>query len=169
MAGTLKIKLGEEYKAKIENIAEFKDSVFKELYVKAFEKTREIIDSGEEKEEDSEEEMTPYDDDDDDESESGEDETQTEEKKGGKKSNGHKPNCKCPICKNMRKTKRGGDIEEGTGNSEEEIPASSDEYDELDAAERGEHSAVGGSRKNRRRRRGKSRRTRKNHRSHRHH
>ena len=25
---------------------------------------------------------------------------------GGKKKNGHKANCKCPICKNMRKGKK---------------------------------------------------------------
>lgn len=53
-----------------------------------------------------------------DEDEIDEDEIMTSEggkrkhKKGSKKSNGHKINCKCPICKNMRKGKKGGEIEE---------------------------------------------------------
>jgi hypothetical protein len=88
---------------------------------------------------------------------------------GGKKSNGHKANCKCPICKNMKKKgRRGGDdepdienqmgdIEEGKVKGEDssqtnETPASNDEYDELDAAEKGEAgpgSKVGGTRKRR--------------------
>jgi hypothetical protein len=75
---------------------------------------------------------------------------------GKKKSNGHKANCKCPICKNMvkRKEKKGGeepDIENQLGNIEEtkkteiaEIKANEDDYDALDAAERGEHNPVGG-------------------------
>jgi hypothetical protein len=81
-----------------------------------------------------------------------------------KKSNGHKANCMCPICKNMRKTKKGGeepdeenqigDIEEGgikaTDNSIEETKASDEEYDMLDSAERGEYNAVGGTRKHKR-------------------
>lgn len=57
------------------------------------------------------------------------------EKKGGRKKkrgNGHKPNCKCPICKNMRKSKRGGDIED-----QKEEKADDDDYDELDAMEKG--------------------------------
>jgi hypothetical protein len=85
-----------------------------------------------------------------------------------KKGNGHKSNCKCPICKNMRKkSKKGGDeepdienqlgdIEEGkvkgdNSDSVSEIPASSDDYDELDAAEKGESGVnkVGGTRKKR--------------------
>ena len=91
---------------------------------------------------------------------------------GGKKSNGHKANCACPICKNMKKNskKGGGDIEDQKGDIEEgfvkgfsepdkkediisvkEIPAKDDEYDELDAAEKGERgpNMVGGTRKRR--------------------
>jgi len=103
------------------------------------------------------------------------------DKKGGKKKrgNGHKMNCKCPICKNMRKKKGGyepdeenqmGDIEEGgikaidsTSANESETKASDEEYDALDAAEKGEagQNVVGGSR--RRRRGGKTRKTRKHH------
>jgi len=95
-------------------------------------------------------------------------ELQTAGKK--KKGNGHKANCGCPICKNMRKSKKGGqepdienqlgDIEEGkvkgetTSNddlSANENTASEDEYDEYDAAERGESGVnkVGGTRKRR--------------------
>lgn len=97
--------------------------------------------------------------------------------KRGKKSNGHKANCLCPICKNMKKKgKKGGedpdienqlgDIEEGkvkgdnyesinTDNvpSKKEVEAKDDEYDELDAVERGEAGPgfkVGGTRKRRR-------------------
>lgn len=111
-----------------------------------------------------------------------------EDKKGGrkkKKGNGHKPNCKCPICNNMRKKKGGdpveepalqepdienqkGDIEEAgvkstsgsdlqnNTTSSNETPASSSDYDALDAAEKGEagQNVVGGTRK---RRRGKKR------------
>ena len=97
-----------------------------------------------------------------------------------KRGNGHKKNCKCPICKNMRKSKRGGeepDEENQMGDIEEagirsssntlteqpmptpetpeipETPASNDEYDELLAAEEGRagpNSNVGGTRKRRR-------------------
>ena len=105
--------------------------------------------------------MEPYDDD------------LEEEKNGGKRKrgNGHKVNCNCPICKNMRKKKGGnpdlenkkGDIEEGgikaisndetseTTNSNES-PASSGDYDALDNAEKGEagQNVVGGTRKKRR-------------------
>ena len=104
--------------------------------------------------------------------------------KRGKKSNGHKATCGCPICKNMKKGKKGGDIEEQKGDIEEgfvegqklddtdtyqvkpsqkqvemptqkavETKASDDEYDEMDAAERGEAGPgfkVGGTRKRRR-------------------
>jgi hypothetical protein len=85
--------------------------------------------------------------------------------KGGKrKGNGHKSDCKCPICKNMRKAKKGGDldiknqlgdIEEGgitvANNADKEKPATSDDYDELDAAERSEigPNKLGGTRKRR--------------------
>jgi hypothetical protein len=91
-----------------------------------------------------------------------------EVKKGGKKGNGHKPTCQCPICKNMRKKKGGatdentetGDIEEAgikaikDANSETRIlesKATDEDYDELDAAEKGEagHNVVGGTRKRR--------------------
>ena len=108
------------------------------------------------------------------------------EKMGGrkKKGNGHKPTCKCPICKNMRKSKKGGqepdlenqlgDIEEAgiksTENypvdglkSESETNASSEDYNELESVEKGEAGVniVGG--KTRKRRRGKKqyRKTRK--------
>ena len=97
--------------------------------------------------------------------------------KRGKKSNGHKANCACPICKNMKKKgKKGGeepDIENQIGDIEEgkvkgvnpdpvkkevetkavETKASDDEYDEMDAAEKGEAGPgfkVGGTRKRRR-------------------
>ena len=60
-----------------------------------------------------------------------------------KKGNGHKATCGCPICKNMKKNKKGGDIDE--------IPASDDEYDILDATEKGQVApeSVGGTRKRR--------------------
>ena len=86
-----------------------------------------------------------------------------------KRGNGHKVNCKCPICKNMRKKKGGdppdienqnGDIEEGgikattesyitddeTPVTDNETKASTGDYDSLDAAERGEAglNVVGG-------------------------
>ena len=93
--------------------------------------------------------------------------------KRGKKSNGHKATCSCPICKNMKKKgKKGGeepdienqigDIEEGkvkgvnfqpakadTTPAKKEIEANHDEYDELDAVEKGE-ARKGGTRKRRR-------------------
>ena len=99
-----------------------------------------------------------------------------------KKGNGHKVNCGCPICKNMKKSKKGGedpdidiesglrgDIEEGvlpaqtveeTVTSTPLTVASSDEYDLLDAAEKGEAgpNMVGGTRK----KRGNKRSARKN-------
>jgi len=79
---------------------------------------------------------------------------------GGKKKrgNGHKPGCQCPICKNMRK-KKGGANEEANMNVTDNIPqentnetqASNQEYDALDAAEKGEAglNVVGGTRKRR--------------------
>lgn len=90
-----------------------------------------------------------------------------------KKLNGHKANCKCPICKNMRKSKKGGeepDIEEGMENNinesgalnkiesnkieASETEANPEEYDELVAAEEGKlpplgPDRVGGTRKRR--------------------
>jgi hypothetical protein len=90
------------------------------------------------------------------------------ERKGGKRGNGHKPNCQCPICKNMRKKKGGaidesaqiGDIEEGgikamkeaTAETKKlESKATDEDYDKLDAAEKGEagDNVVGGTRKKR--------------------
>ena len=112
------------------------------------------------------------------------------EPKGGRKKkrgNGHKANCKCPICKNMRKKKGGqpqepdienqiGDIEEGGIKAtmgtdlqkkqipdKTETPASDHDYDALDAAEKGEagHNVVGGSRKRRKSRKRRGRKTRR--------
>jgi hypothetical protein len=94
--------------------------------------------------------------------------------KSGKKSNGHKANCQCPICKNMKKkTRKGGehepdienqlgDIEEGMVKGEKtetmdvktkETPATDQEYDELDALEKGMAGpgAIGGGTRKRRR------------------
>jgi hypothetical protein len=112
-------------------------------------------------------------------------------KEGGrrrKKSNGHKANCKCPICKNMKKTKRGGedgdienqkgDIEEGFVKGEKivdiETKAGDDDYEEIEQIQKMEegqgkgpynpqaYENVGG-----RRKRGKTRKSRK-HKSRRH-
>ena len=92
--------------------------------------------------------------------------------KRGKKSNGHKANCKCPICKNMKKKGRKGgqepdeenqlgDIEEGMVKGDtsvssaslesNEVPASSNDYNDLEAAEEGRAgpNIVGGTRKRR--------------------
>ena len=100
---------------------------------------------------------------------SDEEEGQEEEKYTHKKkrSNGHKTDCNCPICKNMR-NKKGGeepDIENQIGDIEEagiksttgpytnnETTASTGDYDALEAAERGEAglNVVGGTRKRRR-------------------
>ena len=121
-------------------------------------------------------------------------ETEKEPKGGRKKKrgNGHKANCKCPICKNMRKKKGGqpqepdienqiGDIEEGGIKAtmgtdlqkkqipdKTETPASDHDYDALDAAEKGEagHNVVGGSRKRRRSRKRRGRKTRRHRRHH---
>jgi hypothetical protein len=94
--------------------------------------------------------------------------TSDTERKGGKKGNGHKANCQCPICKNIHKKKGGandennekGDIEEAgikamkeaTAETKKlEIKATDEDYDNLDAAEKGEagHNVVGGTRKRR--------------------
>ena len=112
-------------------------------------------------------------------------------KEGGrkkKKKNGHKANCKCPICKNMKKSKRGGedgdienqkgDIEEGFVKGEKivdiETKAGDDDYEEIEKIQKMEegegqgpynpqaYENVGG-----RRRRGKTRKSRK-HKSRRH-
>jgi len=90
------------------------------------------------------------------------------EKKGGKRGNGHKSTCACPICKNMRKKKGGANDENNEkGDTEEagikamkeataetkklETKATDKDYDELDAAEKGEAgpNVVGGTRKRR--------------------
>ena len=74
---------------------------------------------------------------------SSDEETNTEMQGGRKKKkNGHKIHCKCPICKNMKKSKKGGedpepDIENQKGDIEEggikgETSASDAEYDNLD-------------------------------------
>lgn len=116
-----------------------------------------------------------------------EEDEESQDKKGGRKkkrSNGHKANCKCPICKNMRKKKGGdkenqmGDIENQMGDIEEagikatsdpnleanEIKATTNDYDALDAAEKGEagQNIVGGTRK--KRRGGKRRKSKRSHR-----
>ena len=106
------------------------------------------------------EEMKPHD------VEEVDEEVEIEENKLGgkkKKGNGHKPECQCPICKNMRK-KKGGALENETGDIEEagikgvisetknlETKATDKDYDELDAAEKGEAgpNVVGGTRKRR--------------------
>jgi hypothetical protein len=103
------------------------------------------------------------------------------DKMGGKrkknKGNGHKPNCQCPICKNMRK-KKGGSLENELGDIEEagikgstsetkqlETKATEQDYDALDAAEKGEagQNVVGGTRKRRtdKKKRRKTRKARK--------
>jgi hypothetical protein len=42
---------------------------------------------------------------------------------GGKKKNGHKVNCKCPICKNMMKHKRGGEGSPTTDKDDMSVPS----------------------------------------------
>ena len=50
----------------------------------------------------------------------------TRKRRGSRKSNGHKPGCGCPICKNMKKkSQKGGDDVAMT-------PAKDEEYDEID-------------------------------------
>jgi len=112
-------------------------------------KTKKRRDNEEEDEEEDEE------DEEDENSDSGSDSSSEEHDKDEKKrrGNGHKPNCKCPIYKNMRKKKGGQepDIENQIIKSNE-TPASEDDYDALDAAERGEagQNVVGGTRRRRR-------------------
>lgn len=43
MSGILKIKLGEEYRAKVESVGEFESSIFEDVYRKAFSNVAEII------------------------------------------------------------------------------------------------------------------------------
>jgi len=105
---------------------------------------------------------------------------------GGKKrkSNGHKSNCKCPICKNIRKSKKGGDdpdeenqinVVNSDMDTENETKATDAEYDTLDATQKSEDvtNVVGGTRKqkkltgktkrNRRTRKRRINRSRKHH------
>jgi hypothetical protein len=81
---------------------------------------------------------------------------------GSKKKNGHKPDCSCPICKNMKHaSKKGGTIDlkelkelkDIKDDTNLEIPASDNEYDELTGGRR--------HRTNKRTRQTKSRRTRR--------
>lgn len=51
---------------------------------------------------------------------------------GKKKSNGHKQTCQCPICKNMKKSKRGGDIDE---NMDAVVNKAAMDVDEVTAAD----------------------------------
>ena len=107
-------------------------------------------------------------------SESSSDEEIEQSQKAGrrKKGNGHKAKCKRPICKNMKKKGRKGgqepdeenqlgDIEEGMVKGDtsvssaslesNEVPASSNDYNDLEAAEEGRAgpNIVGGTRKRR--------------------
>ena len=97
-----------------------------------------------------EEESSSASDEEDDESESDEEKEEDEDsKKGGRrkkrKGNGHKPTCKCPICKNMRKSgKKGGDGSE--------VEASDDDYNKLGGKSRSKRGKRGKSRKTKRRR-----------------
>lgn len=98
-----------------------------------------------------------------------------------KRGNGHKPNCGCPICKNMRKKRGGqepdienqmGDIEQGMDKGSNAIspePASDADYSDLDAAERGEAGPgikAGGTRRRKKRGTRKSRKNRRKTRRH---
>jgi hypothetical protein len=86
--------------------------------------------------------------------------------KGGKGYK-HKRGCKCPLCKK----RGGGDIEEGSSNADMKNDfnfAQENEYDDLDAAEKGESGPfkVGGSRK--RKHSKKSKKSGKGRKTHRH-
>lgn len=86
-----------------------------------------------------------------------------------KRSNGHKSICKCPICKNMKGCKRGGE-----GDIEKEVSttvttkAGDEDYENIDEIkmEEGEAENVGGKRRSRK---NKSKRHRKRTRRHRRH
>jgi hypothetical protein len=43
----LEIILGEEYKVKVEKLEKFNESLFRDLYIQAFKKTKEILEKGE--------------------------------------------------------------------------------------------------------------------------
>jgi len=142
---------------------------------------KEVTEEGEEKEvteEGEEKEVTEEGDEMSEEGEMPEEEEMLEEKEtemppmGGKnkRGNGHKPGCQSPICKNMRKKKGGNGDTNITQEKTNETQALDEEYDALDAAEKGEagSNVVGGTRKRRMRRKsggkkwgGKSRKTRK--------
>jgi len=72
-----------------------------------------------------------------DEEKSESDEEEKKEETGGRKKrgNGHKMNCQCPICKNMRKSKKGGEIvvEEKESN---EVEASSNDYENMNGGKK---------------------------------
>jgi len=142
---------------------------------------KEVTEEGDEKEvteEGEEKEVTEEGDEMSEEGEMPEEEEMLEEKEtemppmGGKnkRGNGHKPGCQSPICKNMRKKKGGNGDTNITQEKTNETQALDEEYDALDAAEKGEagSNVVGGTRKRRMRRKsggkkwgGKSRKTRK--------
>jgi len=79
--------------------------------------------------------------------------------------NGHKINCKCPICKNIKKSqsrrnknKKGGNLNEninlnGENNvinsdlTKNEIPANDKDYEDLDMGESGNIKLIGGKQK----------------------
>jgi hypothetical protein len=156
------------------------------------EESEEVQEEVEEEPEDEDEDETKEDIDEDSDEEDEENEMNEDNAKEGgrkkKKKNGHKANCKCPICKNMKKNKRGGedgdienqkgDIEEGFVKGEKivdiETKAGDDDYEEIEQIQKMEegqgkgpynpqaYENVGG-----RRRRGKTRKSRK-HKSRRH-
>jgi len=73
---------------------------------------------------------------------------------GKRKSNGHKMNCGCPICKNMKK---GGNATEETANEDNEMTTTSSSEGESSTISMGEHT---GGRRTRRKSK-KSRKSRK--------
>jgi hypothetical protein len=141
-----------------------------------------------ENEDEAKEDIEEDSDEEDEENEMNEDNAKEGGRKKKKKKNGHKANCKCPICKNMKKNKRGGDdgdienqkgdIEEGFVKGEKivdiETKAGDDDYEEIEQIQKMEegegkgpynpqaYENVGG-----KRRRGKTRKSRK-HKSRRH-
>jgi len=90
----------------------------------------------------------------------------SKKKSNKKKSNGHKANCKCPICKNMKKTKKGGATNDEDSDSDNkivtdmsdsdsdlsDIPSVSDKSDsdeETETTQEDESEQQGGTRKRR--------------------
>jgi hypothetical protein len=53
----------------------------------------------------------------------------TRKRRGSRKSNGHKPGCGCPICKNMKKKSQKGGDDVAIMPA---MPAKDEEYDDLD-------------------------------------